>query len=313
MNSKSISLVVVAVIALIVLIAGSPFYVVEEYNQAIITMFGKPVGEPVADAGLHLKLPFLHKVTYFEKRILEWDGDATQIPTKDKKYIWVDTTARWKISDPLKFYQSVFDERGAHARLDDIVDATVRDLVTYYDLIELVRSSNRVLEADQQMTEAEGAVVFEKISNGREFLRKEIFDRAKKVTPQYGVELVDVQIKRVKYVQEVERKVYERMISERKRAAEELRSMGRGKKAEIEGTTQKELKKILSEAYRDSEKIKGEADKQATDIYAAAYGADPEFFAFLKTLDAYLTSANKDTTMIISTNSDYFEYMKSHK
>lgn len=313
MSTKSVSLIVGVFIAIVVLLAGSPFYVVDEYNQAIITMFGKPVGDPVSDAGLHIKMPFFHKVTYFEKRLLAWDGDATQIPTKDKKYIWVDTTARWKISDPLKFYQSVYDERGAHARLDDIVDATVRDLVTSYDLIELVRSSNRVMEAEQGLTEAEGAVVFEKIFNGREFLRNEIFQRAKKVTPKYGVELVDVRIKRVKYVQEVERKVYERMISERKRAAEELRSIGKGKKAEIEGTTQKELKKILSEAYRDSEKIKGLADKQATDIYSAAYGADPEFFSFLKTMDAYLTSANKDTTMIISTNSDYFEYMKSHK
>lgn len=313
MSSKSISFLIGLVVLFSVLLAGSPFYVVDEYNQAIITMFGKPVGEPVAEAGLHLKLPFFHKVTYFEKRILEWDGDATQIPTKDKKYIWVDTTARWQISDPLKFYQSVYDERGAHARLDDIVDATVRDLVTSYDLIELVRSSNRVLEAKQELTEAEGAVVFEEISYGREALRKEIFERAKKVTPKYGIKLVDVQIKRVKYVQEVERKVYERMISERKRAAEELRSIGRGKKAEIEGKTQKELKKILSEAYRDSEKIKGEADKKATEIYAQAYSADPEFFSFLKTLDAYLTSANKDTTMILSTNADYYEYMKTHK
>lgn len=313
MSNKSISFVVGLIVLFVVLLAGSPFFVVDEYNQAIITMFGKPVGNPVTKSGLHFKLPFFHKITYFEKRLLEWDGDATQIPTKDKKYIWVDTTARWSISDPLTFYQSVYDERGAHARLDDIVDATVRDLVTSYDLIELVRSSNRVLDAKQELTEAEGAVVFEKISYGREKLRKEIFERAKKVTPKYGIQLVDVQIKRVKYVQEVERKVYERMISERKRAAEELRSIGKGKKAEIEGKTQKELKKILSEAYRDSEKIKGEADGKATEIYAQAYSADPEFFSFLKTLDAYLTSANKDTTMILSTNADYYEYMKTHK
>ena len=312
MKNKQIISILIGLAVLGMLLAGSPFYIVDEYNQAIITQFGKPVGDPKITAGLKLKIPFIQKVTYFDKRLMEWDGYPTQIPTKDKKYIWVDTTARWKIDDPLKFYQTVYDERRGQARLDDIIDATVRDLISSYHLIEIVRTSNRMLDVEQSLIEAD-QTAFDKIEkgHGREGLRLEVFRRAAEITPKYGIELVDIRIKRLNYVKEVQRKVYERMVSERKRAAAEYRSMGRGKKSEIEGKIDKELKIILSEAFRDGETIKGKADKEATDIYAKAYSADPEFFSFLKTMDAYLESANKDTSLIISTNSDYFSYLKS--
>ena len=310
MTTKQITSIIIAVVCVVVVLLGSPFYIIDEYNQAIITQFGKPVGGAKVKAGLHLKLPVIQKVTYFDKRIMEWDGDATQIPTKDKKYIWVDTTARWLIEDPLKFYQSVYNERNAHARLDDIIDATVRDKISSFDLIELVRTSNRILESKEMIEEAD-RTVFEKIAKGREGLRNGIFETAAELTPKYGIKLVDVRIKRLNYVTEVQRKIYERMVSERKRAAEKYRSMGRGKKAEIEGKIDKELKTILSAAYRDGEKIKGVADQEAINLYANAYSADPDFFSFLKTMDAYMESANKDTSLIISTDSDYFSYLKS--
>ncbi|MCD6539325.1 MAG: protease modulator HflC [Candidatus Omnitrophica bacterium] len=302
------------IILLFLFFLGNPFFVVSEYEQAIVTQFGKPVGEPFKKAGLYFKLPFIQKVNYFEKRILEWDGYPTQIPTKDKKYIWVDTTARWRISQALKFFQSVYNERGAQARLDDIIDAAVRDLVTSHNLIEIVRNSNRLLdEAKIEKTDFVEASALEKVSWGREKLREEILKRAQEITPKYGIELVDVRIKRVNYVEEVRRKVYDRMISERKRAAERYRSEGRGKKAEIEGQTEKELKKILSSAYKTAQKIKGEADKKATQIYATAYSKDPEFFAFLKSLSAYSESIDEDTTLILTTDSEYLKYLKSSK
>ena len=307
--------IAVAIFILLVLfLAGNPFFVVNEYEQAIITQFGEPMGEPFRKAGLYLKVPFIQKVNYFDKRILEWDGYPNQIPTKDKKYIWVDTTARWRITEPLKFFQSVYDERGGQARLDDIIDAAVRDLVTSNNLVEIVRSSNRLLEdaeiIDKDFVEEEA---LEKISIGRESIRKRILDMAKEIVPQYGIELIDVRIKRVNYVEEVKTKVYDRMISERKRAAEEYRSEGKGKKAEIEGQTEKELKQILSLAYKDAQKIKGEADKEATQIYAQAYNQDPEFFAFLKSLESYTESIGQDSLLILTTDSEYFKYLKESK
>jgi membrane protease subunit HflC len=312
MSNKNISLFVGIAIAIIVLM-GNPFYVVEEGKQAIITMFGKPRGEPITTAGLKLKIPFFEKVNYFEKRILSWDGYPNQIPTKDKKYIWVDTTARWRIKEPLKFFQSVYDERGAQARLDDLIDAAVRDAVTSENLIEIVRSSNRIvdnfesIEKEEEFIE-EGAL--EKISDGRDKIREEIVKRAKELAPQYGIELIDVRIKRINYVEEVRRKVYERMIAERSRAAEQYRSEGRGVRAEIEGRTEKELKSILSEAYKNAQSVKGEADAKSTAIYAQAYNKDPEFFSFLKTLETYNATIDASTTIILTTEGDYFKYLK---
>ena len=311
MNNKNIGLITLIIIVLLILL-GNPFFIIEEGKQAIITQFGEPMGDPVTDAGLHIKMPFIQKVNYFEKRILAWDGYPTQIPTKDKKYIWIDTTARWKITNPLKFFQSVYDERGAQARLDDIIDSAVRDAATSQDLVELVRSSNRILEAskitekDEEFIE-EGAL--EEIEVGRDKIRKEIVKKAKVLAPQYGIELIDVRIKRINYVREVQQKVYERMITERKRAAEQYRSEGRGIRAEIQGRTEKELKSILSQAYKQAQEIKGGADAESTKIYAAAYGKDPEFFSFLKTLESYRNTVDENTTVILTTEGEYFKYL----
>ena len=305
--------VIIAVASVVaVLIVGAPFYVVDEFTQAIVTEFGRPVGKPETKAGLHVKTPFIQKVTYFDKRILEWDGDPTQIPTNDKKYIWVDAVARWKIADPLKFYQTVGDERRAQARLDDIVDATVRDLVSSYDLIELVRNSNRIID-ETSKEQSEQDVALETVKVGREKIRTEIFRRSAESMKQFGIELIDVRIKRVGYINEVREKVYGRMISERKRAAEEYRSLGRGKKAEIEGKTEKELKSIMSEAYKQGEIIKGKAEKESTEIYAAAYNADPDFFSFLKSLEAYHESVKEDTMLIMSSDGEYYRYLNAAK
>lgn len=310
-NKKSFYLLLAIVLG-ILLISGSPFFVVNEYEQVIVTQFGRPIGGAIKKAGLYFKIPFIQKVNYFDKRILEWDGHPNQIPTKDKKYIWIDTTARWQIENPLLFFQSVYNERGAHARLDDIIDAAVRDAVTSHNLIDIVRSSNRLLE-EARATINKNFVeetALERITGGRGLLRKNILSRARQLTPRYGIKLIDVRIKRVNYVEEVRKKVYDRMISERKRAAEEYRSEGRGKRAEIEGQTEKELKTILSLAYRKSQKIKGEADKKATEIYARAYRQDEEFFSFLRSLDAYTYSLKNNATIILSTDSDFLRYIK---
>ncbi|MBD3264922.1 MAG: protease modulator HflC [Candidatus Omnitrophica bacterium] len=307
---KLISLIVILMLVLI----GNPFYTLSEGKQAIITQFGDPIGGPVTEAGLHLKIPFIQKVNLFEKRILEWDGDPNQIPTKDKRYIKIDTTARWKIADPLKFFESVYDETGAHTRLDDIIDAAVRDVVTSHNLVEIVRSSNRIIENFEKIKE-EGKLFIEesqleKVKKGRDQLREVVLANAQKLVPQYGIELLDVRIKRLNYVEEVRQKVYDRMIAERKRAAEEYRSEGRGAQAEIRGKTEKELKKIRSEAYKKSQKIKGEADATATKIYADAYNKDPDFYSFLQTLKTYNDTVDKDTILILTTDGEYFRYLK---
>ena len=288
----------------------SSLYVVSETNQVVITQFGKPVGRPVTKAGLHVKMPFIQQAHYFDKRLLEWDGDPNQIPTRDKKYIWVDTTARWKNADALKFLQSVGNERGAHARLDDIINSATRDVITSNLLVGTIRDSNRILDIQEQdgvtaITEE----ALEKITIGRHELEGEILERAKDVIPQYGIELVDVRIKRINYVEEVRKKVYDRMISERKRAAERYRSEGRGKSAEIKGQMEKELKLITSEAYRKSQGIRGQTDAETTAIYAQAYENDPDFYSFLKTLETYQNTVDGNTTVILTTEGDYYKYL----
>ncbi len=311
MNNKNLGLIVAAIVVVLILL-GNPFYIIKEGRQAIITQFGQPIGDPVTQAGLHLKLPFIQKVTYFEKRILEWDGYPNQIPTKDKRYIWVDSTARWRIKNPLKFFQSVYDERGAQARLDDIIDSAVRDAVTSQNLIELVRSSNTIvtdLEKIEKEIEFIDEGALETIKVGRDNIRKDILKKAKELAPQYGIELIDVRIKRINYVEEVRRKVYERMIAERKRAAEQYRSEGRGIRAEVEGRTEKELKGILSDAYRKAQEIKGGADAESTKIYAEAFSKDSEFYAFLKTLETYSKTVDKGTTIILTTEGEYYKYL----
>jgi membrane protease subunit HflC len=311
-NAKGLIALIVVILLILV---GNPFYTLKEGKQAVITQFGDPIGGPVTKAGLHLKIPFIQKVNIFEKRVLEWDGDPNQIPTKDKRYIKIDTTARWRIIDALKFFQSVYDETGAHARLDDVIDAAVRDIITSHNLVEIVRSSNRILENFDKIKE-EGKLFIEesqieKVKSGRNNLRAMIISNAKSgLRSQFGIELLDVRVKRLNYVEEVQRKVYDRMISERKRAAEEYRSEGRGAQAEITGKTDKELKLIQSEAYKTAQKIKGKADAKATKIYANAYNKDPDFYSFLQTLKTYKDTVDSDTTLILTTDAEYFKYLQ---
>jgi len=296
-----------------VLMSGALF-IVDETRQVVITQFGKPVGNPIISAGLYFKIPFIQEAHYFEKRLLEWDGDPNQIPTKDKKYIWVDTMARWRIVDALKFLQSVNNELSASSRLDDIINSATRDAVTGHLLVEAVRDSNRILETKEL---GEDAIVseeaLERIEIGRQRLTRAILDKAKVLAPQYGIEIMDVRVKRITYVEEVRNKVYDRMIAERKRAAEKYRSEGHGKSAEIEGQTGKELKLITSEAYRQAQSIVGKADAEAINIYAQAYSQNPEFYSFLKTIETYKNTIDASSTVILTTDSDYYKYLKQLK
>jgi membrane protease subunit HflC len=302
---------ILAVVALILFV--SSVYTVDETEQVIILQFGKPVGEPVKEAGLHFKLPFIQDVTSFDKRVLEWDGDENQIPTSDKKYIWVDTFARWRIVEPLKFYQSVNNERNAQSRLDDIIDSATRNFVSENLLIEAVRNTNRELQITTEEAEGFGLEsVAQQIEKGRKQITKLILQKAAETMPQYGIELLDMRIKRINYIEEVRQKVYERMISERKRIAEKFRSEGAGRKAEIDGEREKELQRITSEAYREAKVVKGKADAEATGIYAGAFNQGPDFYAFLQTLETYRnTLNNNNATLILNTDSDFLKYLKS--
>jgi modulator of FtsH protease HflC len=303
---KAPILIILLVVA-IVLGRGS-LYVVNEAEQAIVTQFGKPVGD-VIPPGLHFKLPFVQNVNRFEKRILKWDGDPNQIPTKDKKFIWVDTTARWRISDPLLFYKTVATERGAQSRLDDIVDSVVRDAVSGRLLVEMVRGSDYKAKDDEHF-EVEGVRVAKEDLIGREEILAGILEKARASTPEYGIELLDVQIKRINYVEQVRQRVYERMINERKKVAAQYRSEGEGEKAETLGKMGRELKEISSEAYRKTLEIRGAADAEAAAIYANAYNQDKDFYAFLRTLESYKKAIQKNGRLVISTDSDYYRYLK---
>ena len=310
-TTRNIIAIVVAFAILIVLL--NILYVVSETNQVIITQFGEPIGDAITKPGLHMKVPFIQKANYFEKRWLEWDGDANQIPTKDKKYIWVDTYARWRINDPLVFFQRVRDERGAHSRIDDIIDGETRNAVANYDLIEIVRSSNREFELTEEIAILDIAAAIPDIETGRDKIAQIILEKSSEITPEFGVELRDVKIKRINYVEEVQRKVFDRMISERKRIAAKYRSEGDGKSAEIRGEKERELKIIQSEAYRKAQEIKGKADAEATKIYANAYNRDPEFYQFMKTLETYVSTMDKETWLLLSTDAEFLKYLKSSR
>jgi membrane protease subunit HflC len=285
-------------------------YILDETRQVVITQFGQPMGQAVKTAGLHFKIPFVQKANYFEKRILEWDGYPTEVPTKDKKFIWVDTTGRWRIVDPLLFMQSMGTENHAQSRLDDIIDGMTRDLITGHILLDIVRSTNQIVGVVQTEEDIASEERMEKITIGRDEITRAILLKAKEIVDDYGIELVDVRIKRLNYVDRVRQKVYERMISERKRAVEQLRSEGQGVRAEIEGQKERELKKIQSEAYRTAQEIKGKADAEAIKIYAEAYSKDPEFYSFQKTLELYPETL-KGSRVLLSTKSDFLEYLKA--
>jgi membrane protease subunit HflC len=311
MTKKTKQIVIGVVILVLLIVLVDAIYVVSETNQVIITQFGEPIGDAVTAPGLHLKAPFIQKTNYFEKRWLEWDGDANQIPTKDKKYIWVDTYARWRISDPLVFFQRVRDERGAHSRLDDIIDGETRNAVANFALIEIVRSSNRAFEITEEVITLDQQEPILEIQTGREKIANQILERSSAITTEFGVELKDVRIKRVNYVEEVQNKVFDRMIAERQRIAAKYRSEGDGKSAEIRGQKERELKKIQSEAYRTSQEIKGKADAEATRIYAEAYSLDQEFYQFMRTLETYRTTLDDQTWLLLSTDNEFLKYLKS--
>ena len=296
---------------LIVLLAGGAFFIVNESEQVVITKFGQPIGDPIIDPGLKVKLPFIHTANFFDKRFLAWDGEPKQVSTRDKRFININTYARWRISDPLKYAQRLFEESKAQTRLGSILEGATQNAIANHDIIELVRSSNRDYvsqnKADKDQTEK--AI----IESGRDALTKEILGLAKERTSDLGIEVLDFQFKRINYVSEVRKEVYERMISERKRIAEEFRSQGAGESARINGQKDRDLKVITSDAYRRSQEIKGKADAEAADIYAEAYNKGPEFYRFMRTMEIFKTTLDKETIMVLTTDGDFLRYLGSMK
>lgn len=286
------------------------FFVLPEGEQVVITQFGRPVGQPIVDAGLHFKKPFVQKITSFDKKVIIWDGDPNQIPTSDKTFVYLDVTARWKIKDALLFLQAVNNERRAQTLLDDILDGTVRDMINKNDLVEIIRSSDWSPTTMATQLEKEEAA---RPQNGRDKIIETVQNNASQALEQYGIELIDVMFKRVNYIDTVRQKVYDRMISERKRIAAEKRSLGEGQKAEILGRVQRELKEISSGAEREALLIRGKADGKATKIYADSYSKDPEFYTFLKTLETYEKVVGSNTSLVLSVDSELYRYLNRLK
>lgn len=310
---RQITYGLVILLAVALLSVAGTFYALEEGQQVIILQFGRPVGVPVTEAGLHVKVPFIQEARRFDKRLLIWDGAPNQIPTAGREFIWVDTTARWRIVDPLKFLKSVATESGAQSRLGDIIDSMVRDHVAANPLGEMVRSSAWEPpkgEALEEVAEEVLAELKKKIRIGREGISRAILSAVQKITPEYGIEVIDVRVKRLNYVESVREKVYVRMISERKRIAARFRSEGEGRSAEILGTMEKELREIRSAAYRKVQEIRGKGDATATKIYGDAYGRDKEFYAFSRTLESLKEGKNKNAVLVLTTDSDYYRYLK---
>jgi len=308
MPNKTPIIIIVIFIAVLALLSLF-VYMVSETEQVVITQFGE-YKRVEKEAGLHFKKPIVEKANYFDKRLLEWDGKATQVPTLEKRLIWVDTFARWRIDDPLKFFQTVKDEDTAHSRLDGIIDSAVRNQISNHLLIEAIRSSNRPMLITVGI-EGERVDELQNVEKGRDKLTEQILAEATSSAQGLGIELVDIRIKRINYVEEVRRAAYERMIVERKQIAAKYRSEGEGRMMEIQGQKEQEEKEILSEAYKLTQDIMGKADAQAIKIYAEAYSKDPEFYSFLKTLESYEKNLEKAGTVILSTDSDYFKYLKS--
>lgn len=304
-------LVVGAILAAVVL--SNAVYTVNETEQVIVTQFGKPVGRPITTPGLKLKMPFTQTVQRFEKRFMEWDGDPNQIPTKDKRFIWVDSYARWRITDPLLFFQRLRDERGAQSRLDDILDGETRNTIAKNELIDLVRSTNRPFVVAEDVADLSQPEAAEKVEHGRDKLTQEVLQNARRRTGDLGIEILDFRIKQINYVEAVRQEVYARMISERKRIAELYRSEGAGEAARIAGEKERQLRVVESEAYRQAQEIRGKADAQAADIYAAAYNRDPDFYRFLKSMNTLRESIDPETTLILSTDSELLRYLNSAK
>ena len=338
-----------ALVVLVLIVAGGAFYQVDETELVIITQFGEPVGEAITSPGLKVKAPFIHRVRRFEKRILEWDGSPDEIPTLDKRFIKLDTTARWRVVDPLQFLKAVKTERSAQSRLDDLIDSAARDVVSSHLLIESVRNFTRELpvdeveaserrmsddlpldisaevdagtepdadavpEAGQQQAVAPVPEVFILESGqerlGRDRLTQLMIERAQEKLPNFGIELIDVRIKSINYVQEVEQRVYERMISERQRIAARFRSIGDGESAKIRGEKEREILRLRSDAYREAQEIEGKADAEAASIYAESFGQAPEFYTFVQTLEAYKETLTNNSSLLLTTDSDFYQYL----
>ena len=311
MKNKGVLIIVPVIVALLIALGG--VYTVDETEQVVITQFGRAIGEPKKEAGLYFKIPFIQSANYFPRNLQAWDGDPGQIPTLDKTYIWVDTFARWKIVDPLSFFQTVNNVTGALGRLDDIIGPAVRNFITSYPLIETVRRTNRELDTfEPGLEQMKDKIQLGTIKVGREKISKGIMEQAQPKLAKFGIELVDVKIKRINYVEQVQKSVFGRMIAERKQIAEKFRSEGKGEARKIEGEMEREMKLITSGAYKTAQEIKGKADATATKIYAKAYGLDPDFYSFVNTLDMYKDTLDKESSLILSTDSDFFRYLKSY-
>lgn len=305
----------IIIIVIILIIGSMSVYTVDETEQVVITQFGKPIGEPIQDPGIKFKIPY-YTANRFLKNLLEWDGDPNQIQTLEKTFIWVDTFARWKIVDPLKYFQTLNNEMAAQSRLDAILNSSIRNAVTSYSLIETVRNTNRQLETDTFDSGLGGSdkeIVIDQVDTGRAEIARGILDEAQPKLEEFGIQLVDIKIKRLNYEEGVQNSVFGRMVAERKQIAEKFRSEGQGEARKIEGDREKEMKRITSEAYKTAEEIKGKADAEATLIYAKAFGRDPEFYSFLQTLDIYKESIGKDSSLILSTDSEFLKYFKGYE
>lgn len=313
MKTKGLILIIFIVIGMTVIFASA--FIVDETEQVVVTQFGRVIGEPITEPGLRFRIPFIQHANYFPKNLLQWDGSPGQIPTRDKTFIWVEAFARWKIVDPIKFFQTVNNVVGAISRLEDIIDPSVRNFITSYPLIEAVRMTNRELDLLEEGLEAEDIQqdpkVFSRVTTGRKKITEGILEQAQPKLDQFGIELVDVKIKRINYVEEVQKTVFDRMIAERKQIAEKFRSEGRGEAQKILGDKERDLKEIISDAYKRSEEIKGNADAEATIIYADAHGLDPEFYSFMKTLEIYTQALDDKNFLILSTDSEFFKYLKA--
>ena len=308
--TKNARMIVFSTLVLLgVLVAGGGLYIIGETEQVVITQFGEPKGDPVTTPGLHFKLPVIQTVNRFDKRFLEWDGDPNEVPTRDKRFIHVDSYARWQITDPLLYFQRLRSEQGAQSRLDDILDGETRNVIAKHELIEVVRSSNREFTVSEEIGGASTPTSEATIEFGREQLAREVLLAAQTRTEDLGIEILDFQFKRLNYVEEVRREVYARMISERQRIAEQFRSEGAGESARINGERERELKEVTSEAYRQAQEIKGQADAEAADIYAAAYNGDPEFYRFLKTMEVLRETLDSTTVLVLSTDDDFLRYL----
>tara|TARA_R110002050_G_scaffold300722_2_gene471959 strand:- start:106176 stop:107108 length:933 start_codon:yes stop_codon:yes gene_type:complete len=307
MKVKSTLFIVIGIIFIFLIMQST--YIVQEKEQVIVTQFGRPVGEPVLDPGFHFKMPFVQTANFFEKRYMEWDGEPNQITTKDKKFIYVDTYARWQITDPLQFFKRLTNERGAQSRLDDILDGATRNFIAKNNIEEAVRSSNRTpMSADSNLLDSLAEIIV-----GRAEIQKQILAEANIQTADLGIVILDFRFKRINYVQEVQNQVFERMKSERFRIADKFRSEGQGEASRINGQKERDLKEIQSVAFRTAEEIKGDADGKAAAVYAAAYnksGQAKSLYAFLKSMETFENTFSGKTSVVLNTDNELYKYLK---